>query len=158
MNTLLSQYQKLAAASLDEATALPFAVYHDEEVSKLEAGKIFSKDWIFACAEQAIANPGDYFAFDLGGEAITILRGPDGELRAMSNNCRHQGTLLLDDGFGHAGKRVTCPYHAWTYDDKGDLKAVPFPGKVNVDKKEHCLPQFQLEIWSGLIFINLDKE
>ena len=158
MNTLLSQYQKLAAASLGEATALPFAVYHDEEVAKLEREKIFSKDWVFACAEQAIANPGDYFAFDLAGEAITILRGQDGELRAMSNNCRHRGTLLLDDGFGHAGKRITCPYHSWTYDDKGDLKAVPFPGKVNVDKKEHCLPQFQLEIWSGLLFINLDKE
>ena len=109
LNKLLSQYQQLTAASLDEATALPFEVYYDEEVFKLEADRIFSKEWVFACAEQAIANPGDYFAFNLGGEAIAILRGQDGEFRAMSNNCRHRGTLLLDDGFGHVGKKNCLP-------------------------------------------------
>ena len=158
MNKLLSQYQELAAASLHEATALPFEVYHNDAVSKLEAEMIFSKEWVFACAEQAIEKPGDYFSFTLAGEAIAIVRGQDGELRAMSNNCRHRGTLLLDEGFGHVGKRITCPYHAWTYDDKGELKAVPYPGKVNVDKEKHCLPQFQLEVWSGLLLSTLTQK
>jgi len=158
MKELLSQYQQLAAASMDEATALPFATYCNDDIFKLEADKIFSKEWVFACAEQAIADPGDYFSFNLAGEAIAIVRGQDGELRAMSNNCRHRGTPLLDEGFGHVGRNIICPYHAWTYDDKGALKGAPHTGSIRIDKEKHCLPQFQLQIWSGLLFINLDDK
>ena len=55
-------------------------------------------------------------------------------------------------------KKIVCPYHAWTYDDKGTLKEVPFPGNVRGDKEKHCLSKFQLAAWSGLLFINLDNE
>jgi len=157
MSNLFNRYQELSSAPLEHATSLPFEVYHDKEVFKLEADKVFHKEWVFVCAEQAIAKPGSYFAFDLAGEAVTIIRGQDSELRAMSNNCRHRGTPLLDEGFGEIEKNITCPYHAWTYDDKGTLKGVPLPGNIKVDKTIHCLPQFQLSAWSGLLFINLDK-
>mgnify|MGYP000176134060 CR=1 FL=1 len=157
MNDLLSLYKEMASASLDEAKSLPFEVYTNEEVFNLEAEKVFHKEWVFVCAEQAIAKPSDYFAFNLAGESVAILRGQDGNLRAMSNNCRHRGTPLLDEGFGETGKRIICPYHAWNYDDKGALKGAPFTGKVTIEKEKHCLPTFQLEVWSGLLFINLDK-
>ncbi len=158
MNKLLSLYQQQAAAPLAQAKALPFGVYHDEAVFQLEADKVFRRDWIFVCAEQALSQVGDYFAFELAGEAVVLIRGKDGQLRGMSNNCRHRGTPLLDDGFGRMGQNISCPYHAWSYDDKGTLLGVPMPGKVNIDKAQHCLPQFRLEVWLGLVFINLDSE
>ena len=158
MNNLLSRYQQDAQASLEQAKSLPFEVYHDEDIYKLEADKIFHKNWIFVCAEQAIKNKGDYFALNLAGESIVIIRGQDEGLRALSNNCRHRGTPLLDDGFGHIGKNIICPYHAWTYDDKGAFKGAPMTGKVTIEKEKHCLPQFLLESWRGLLFINLDKQ
>lgn len=158
MDDLFVEYQQTASATLAQAKALPFGVYHDEAVFKLEADKVFHQDWVFVCAEQAITKPGDYYAFELAGEMIAVICGQDGQLRAMSNNCRHRGTPLLDDGFGHVGKHISCPYHAWTYDDKGELKGVPMPGNVKVDKKQHCLPRFQLDSWLGLLFINLDNQ
>lgn len=158
MKDLLSRYRQKAQASMFEAEALPFAVYHDKGVSELEADKVFRCDWNFVCAEQALAEAGSYYAFELAGEAIVIIRGQDDNLRAMSNNCRHRGTLLLDEGFGVAGKSISCPYHAWTYDDKGSFKGAPMPGKVTIDKQAHCLVQFRLETWHGLLFVNLDEQ
>ncbi|SFC58466.1 aromatic ring-hydroxylating oxygenase subunit alpha [Pseudoalteromonas denitrificans] len=157
MNHLLSQYKEIASASLDSAKSLPFGAYINESVFNLEVEKIFHKEWIFVCAEQAMKNSGDYFAFDLAGESVVIIKGKDGALQAMSNNCRHRGTPLLDTGFGHIANNIVCPYHAWTYDDKGEFKGAPFPGKVKIKKEQHCLPQFKLETWFGLLFINLDK-
>ena len=158
MEELLRRYRQEAQAGLFEAKALPFEVYHDREIAKLEAEKVFRSDWNFVCAEQALADVGSYYAFELAGEAIVVIRGQDNELRAMSNNCRHRGTPLLDDGFGEVGSSISCPYHAWTYDDRGNFKGAPMPGKVTLDKQAHCLPQFRLESWCGLLFVNLDNQ
>ncbi|MCO7224942.1 aromatic ring-hydroxylating dioxygenase subunit alpha [Pleionea sp. CnH1-48] len=158
MKALFQSYQSLAEASIAQAKALPFAVYHDKSVYEEETKQVFRSEWVFACAEQQLSKPGDYFAFDMAGELIAIIRGKDGTLRALSNVCRHRGTPLLDDGFGNIERNIVCPYHAWTYDDQGKLKGVPFPGDVVVDKEEHCLPGFQLESWMGLLFVNLSDK
>ncbi|WDE10276.1 aromatic ring-hydroxylating oxygenase subunit alpha [Thalassomonas haliotis] len=158
MEDLLGRYRQEAQASLFEAKALPFEVYHNRDIAELEAERIFRSDWNFVCAGQALADVGSYYAFELAGEAIVIIRGQDNQLRAMSNNCRHRGTPLLDEGFGEVGKSISCPYHAWTYDDKGTFKGAPTSGKVTLDTAAHCLPQFRLETWYGLLFINLDSQ
>ncbi|MFT4929264.1 MAG: nitrite reductase/ring-hydroxylating ferredoxin subunit [Phenylobacterium sp.] len=124
MTKLLNDYQQQAMASLQQASALPFAVYHDPAVYQLEADKIFRHDWVFVCAEQAMAKPGDYYAFSLAGEAIVLIRAQDGQLRALSNNCRHRGTPLLDEGFGQVDKHISCPYHAWAYDHTGAMEII----------------------------------
>ncbi len=122
----------------------------------MEKEKIFQSDWVFACAENELSHSGDYFAYFLADEPIVILRGKDGQLRALSNVCRHRGTLLLDSGIGNTNK-IVCPYHAWTYDHGGELLGAPYTQKNEIDKKDHCLPQFHLEVWNGLVFISLDK-
>ncbi|MEM7292467.1 MAG: Rieske 2Fe-2S domain-containing protein, partial [Pseudomonadota bacterium] len=101
MNNLLDNYQTLATASLTDAHSLPFGVYHDETVYRQEIDSIFRSDWVFVCFEQELPEAGDFFAFSLGGESLAVVRGADGGLRALSNNCRHRGTPLLDDGFGN---------------------------------------------------------
>jgi len=155
MRSLLQSYQQFSEAPLPEAQSLPFAVYHDKTVYETEAQQVFREDWVFACAEQQLPNAGDYFAFDLVGEAVVIIRGADGQCRALSNICRHRGTPLLDEGFGNVERHIICPYHAWSYKDTGELKAVPYPGEIKVDKQAHCLPRFHLQTWMGLLFINL---
>ena len=44
-------------------------------------------------------------------------------MRAFHNVCRHRAARLLDGPKGHCGKRITCPYHAWTYGLDGRLVA-----------------------------------
>jgi len=154
----MSVYKQAAAEPIDKARCLPFAAYRDSEVFAEEAESFFRNDWVFACAEAKLATPGDYFALEIVGEQVVVIRGKDNGLRALSNNCRHRGTPLLDLGFGNAGKNIVCPYHAWTFDDTGAFRGAPFAGEVVIEKQEHCLPQFAVAVWKGLVFVNLADE
>ena len=153
--TLLAELKDVAAAPHGQARSLPFAAYRDEALFDAELTRVFHDDWVFACAARELVEPGDYYAFRLGAEPVVILHGQDGELRALSNVCRHRGTQLLDDGFGHIEKLIVCPYHAWAYDDAGDLRATPFAKEISVDRDSHCLPRFAVHEWLGLLFVNL---
>lgn len=154
---LIRSYEQTAQAPIEEAHSLPFGAYSNPEVHHLEMEHIFRNEWVFIVSEQELHQAGDYFAFTLADEPIAIIRGKDGEMRALSNLCRHRGTPLLDEGFGNVEKSIICPYHAWAYSDDGSLKAAPLPGDVKIDKEEHCLPRFHLESWHGLLYIHLGE-
>ncbi|GAA5314814.1 MAG: aromatic ring-hydroxylating dioxygenase subunit alpha [Candidatus Pelagadaptatus aseana] len=148
-------YGDAAVATLADAECLPFSLYRDRAVYELEKQKIFYADWVFACAAKQVSERGDYFAFTLADEPIVIIRGQDDQLRVMSNVCRHRGALLNVEGFGKARKMI-CPYHAWTYNDDGQLLAAPLAADHEVDQSRHCLPQFAVEVWQGLVFVSLN--
>ncbi len=159
MNQILLQaYKDGAGASLSGAESLPLAVYSDRDVFNQEALSVFMNDWIFICAEAKLSQAGNYFAITIAGEPVAVVRGRDGQLRALSNVCRHRGTPLLDEGFGSLSKHIVCPYHAWTFDDTGEFLGAPLTGAIKPDKEKHCLPVFSVECWNGLVFINLSQE
>ena len=158
MNTpLMNTYKQFAEQTLEQARCLPFAVYHDPDVYEAEVSRIFHNDWIFFCPEELLADAGQYFAMEIAGEPVVVIRGRDGELRALSNSCRHRGTPLLDNGSGSISKNIVCPYHAWNFDDKGEFKGAPMTGEIRVEADKHCLPQYGLATWNGLIFVNLSE-
>ena len=152
----LQQFADAAMAELEEARSLPFSCYTDPTMLRAETEKIFGHDWVFVCMAGELAEPGAYYAMQLAGEPLLILRTDEGHLQAFSNVCRHRGTLLLDDGFGKVDKYITCPYHAWAYDHSGALQAIPFNEQIPVARDEHHLTRFQLAEWNGLVFVNLD--
>ncbi len=153
---IFEQYCNLGEKKLGEATALPFEVYHSKEVFERELKSIFLNDWIFACHENELQSEGDFKCLEIGGESIVICRNKRGDISAFSNHCRHKGTKILNNGLGST-KNLVCPYHAWTYDLRGDLKGVPFSGKVSIEKKDHCLKKFAIEIWQGFVFLHLGE-
>ncbi|MET9868678.1 alkaline phosphatase D family protein, partial [Streptomyces sp. NPDC006386] len=59
-------------------------------------------------------------------------------------------------------KRLTCPYHTWTYrlngEYAGQLAGAPLMGKVDFDRAACRLPRYRLEVWNGLIMICADPE
>ena len=59
-------------------------------------------------------------AADVGDDQAIVIRGRDGELRAFHNVCRHRGRRILEEPCGTA-VRLQCPYHAWVYDQAGEL-------------------------------------
>ncbi|CAA0113287.1 Carnitine monooxygenase oxygenase subunit [BD1-7 clade bacterium] len=166
MIDLLQQYLNQAKQPIESANSLPFAAYTNADVYEKEVEQIFHNSWVFICAQQELPNSGDYYCLKVAGESIMILHGQDGTYRALSNNCRHRGTPLLQDGFGNlkdasdakAGNKIVCPYHAWTFSDAGELKGVPMQGPTKVDKPLHCLPRFALDSWNGLLFVHLGDE
>lgn len=151
----LERLREEAAKPLEEARSLSFSAYTDEAVYAAEVEKIFHDEWVFVCQVPEVSEPGDYFAITLAGEPIFVLRGSDGELRAFSNLCRHRGTPLLDEGFGRVDKLITCPYHAWSFDLQGALKAIPYNKLIAVDRAEHNLIPFHCDVWHGLVFVHL---
>ncbi|MEM7250044.1 MAG: aromatic ring-hydroxylating dioxygenase subunit alpha [Pseudomonadota bacterium] len=138
-----------------QALTLPFAAYRDRSVFREEMRTVFLTDWLFVCAEQEIPDAGDYYALRVGPEPVVIIRGRDGVARAFANVCRHRGTQLLDDGFGRIDRRMVCPYHAWAYDDLGELQAVPFSKDSHVEREAHALVRFEVSTWRGLLFVSL---
>lgn len=150
------RFCSIISASVEQRRSLPGQAYTSESIYAREIKQIFRQDWVFACPEVLLGRAGDYYAFAIAGEPVVVIRGADGELRAMSNICRHRGTAILDPGTGNS-RRLICPYHAWTYDDAGRLVGVPFTGSANIDKENICLPRFNVETWHGLVFVTLDK-
>ena len=71
-----------------------------------------------------LPDPGSVLTRDTLGVPVVLTRGHDGEVRAFANVCAHRGAQVVADG-RHRSRRLTCPYHAWTYDLGGSLVGVP---------------------------------
>ncbi|MDH3743251.1 MAG: Rieske 2Fe-2S domain-containing protein, partial [Hyphomicrobiales bacterium] len=124
---------------------------------ELERQRIFASDWVCPGLAADIPDPGDYLTYSVADQPVFCVRGKDGEIRTLSNVCRHRMMLLLEDR-GRT-KRVVCPYHAWTYDLDGALIGAGHMDKSDgFDKKDHCLPEIRTEIWNGWIYITLNPD
>ena len=134
--------------------ALPFAAYRDPEIHARELEAMFRGDWVAVCSAASLAAPGAFYALEIGGEPVAVVRDAEGRLRALSNACRHRGTQLLDDGMGEISS-IVCPYHAWAYGLDGAFRGAPMTGEVEIDREHHALPEFALEVWAGVIFVNV---
>ena len=131
---------------------LPASLYISQELLEQEVHNLFYGHWICAGHVSEISAAGDYFTFDLVDKPLLIVRDIDDNVRAYSNVCRHRGTLLAA-GAGNSSV-FTCPYHAWTYDLDGRLRAAPH---MDMDKVTGiCLPEYPVETWQGFIFVSVN--
>jgi choline monooxygenase len=140
---------------LDHASTLPAHFYTDAGVLADENRTIFAKTWQLAGRAEQVAEPGQYFTTTVANEPLLVVRGSDGVLRAMSNVCRHRAGPIAKG----EGKRpvLQCGYHGWTYSLDGTLLKTPeFEGVAEFDRASCRLPQFRVEIWLDLVFVNLD--
>ena len=160
-NLNLSQLLDVFAQYLEQddlnCLSLPPSAYLSEELHALELAEIFKHEWLCVGRQEYIPEPGDYYSFDLLGDSLLIIRGDDGEVRALSNICRHR-YMPLTDGKGNT-RRIVCPYHAWTYSTEGQLVGAPYmSGSKRFDMASCKLPAYRLETWAGFMFVNFDDE
>lgn len=106
-----------------------------------------------------LADPGDFLTQEVLGRPVLLVRGEDGAVRAFYNVCRHRGARLVGDDSGCA-KRFSCPYHAWTWSNVGDLIAVPhektgFPG---LNRGEFGLKSIACEEFAGWIWLSFAQD
>jgi phenylpropionate dioxygenase-like ring-hydroxylating dioxygenase large terminal subunit len=97
--------------------------FTDKERFELEKRRLFLERPQLIALSADLPDPGDFYATDIAGRPILIVRGKDGQARAFLNACRHRGVKLAE-GCGH-GAGFTCPYHGWTYNTEGALISVP---------------------------------
>jgi len=138
------------------ARTLPSAYYFDPNVLDDENRNVFGRSWQLAGRADQVREPGQFFTTTIANEPLLIVRGADGELRALSNVCRHRAGPVAKG----EGKRpvLQCGYHGWTYGLDGRLLQTPeMAGIECFDRADFSLPQFRVEIWNELVFVNLDR-
>lgn len=131
--------------------------YTDPQVFKLEMGGLLAQTWQFGCHASQLANVGDFACFEIAGESLFAIRGHDQKIRVFYNVCQHRAHQLVS-GTGTT-RVVVCPYHAWTYELTGQLRAGPNIKVVEgFDKSSVCLSEVQAEELVGFVFVNLDPD
>jgi phenylpropionate dioxygenase-like ring-hydroxylating dioxygenase large terminal subunit len=145
------------AVPFDKARAMPKSVYTSREFAAQELTHIFARDWLCAGRTDALPNPGDYLTMTISGEPIIVLRDREGQLRAMSNVCRHRMSTLLE-GRGNT-RSIICPYHAWTYNLDGTLRGAPaMTLNESFCRSDIALPTVRCEEWLGWIMVTLNPD
>jgi phenylpropionate dioxygenase-like ring-hydroxylating dioxygenase large terminal subunit/DNA-binding transcriptional regulator YbjK len=132
--------------------------YIDPAFLAREAAQLFPRSWQLVCHESELPGAGDFATFDLLRDGAFVVRGDDGQLRAFLNVCRHRAARLVDGApasrTGSCGHAVTCPYHGWSYDFAGRLKAVPAERSfAQIDWASHGLLPIELALFHGLVFV-----
>ncbi len=138
-------------ASHQPGQTLEQAFYADRGLFARDMDLLLGR-WFCAGHASDIPQSGDYLLAELGLESAIVVRGTDGEVRALANVCRHRGSRICSKPHGHAAV-LTCPYHAWTYHLDGRLRhAREMP--AGFDPAAHGLLALPLRLVGGLIFIS----
>lgn len=136
----------------DAPMKLPASVYTDPERFEVERRKVFTEQPLLVGFSGDLPEPGDRMLFDAAGPPVVIVRGGDGAVRAFQNLCAHRGARLVESC--ERSRRLTCPFHAWSYDLEGRLAAFPeadaFEGLDRDSVRLVALPAAE---WNGMIFV-----
>ena len=140
-----------------QSFTLPARFYLDDDIYRHEMEKIFKRSWWYAGHASQIPKVGDYLTTSIDEQSIFIVRDREQNLRAFYNVCQHRGHELVD-GSGHANV-IVCPYHAWSYDLDGSLIGARNTAKMaGFNKCDFSLKAVQVEIFCGMVFVNLDPQ
>src|SRR5207249_235536 len=132
------------------------ALYTDPAIFELELERIFARAWLVLGHESQVRALGDYYTTRMGREPVLVVRQDDGRVAVLVNRCAHRGSMVCAEGRGNV-ERFVCPYHGWSYDRAGALKAVPFasgyPQGATAELRLKAVPR--VAVYRGFIFGSL---
>ena len=134
-------------------------VFTESEYLEREHARVFGKCWIYAGHESEIPRAGDFRSRRVAGRSLILVRGDDGKARVFLNTCTHRGSLVCRQPHGNA-RSFQCPYHAWTFNSRGDLIGVPGDSAYSAtfDRAEFALGRpARMDTYRGFIFISFDR-
>jgi len=136
----------------------PASFYTDETRYQLEKERLLKRAPIPLTLSAMLPEPNMAYAHNGFGVPIILTRDRDGEVHAFLNACTHRGSKLMNDGEDSKKcGRITCPFHAWSFDLQGKLLGLPraevFP---TLEKSEMGLRRLHNKEAGGIIWVGLD--
>ena len=137
---------------------IPAGRYTDQRFFDLEEAHIWRKSWLLAAHVDELPEPGCFLLWDNAGQPVLLVHAADGSINAFYNTCSHRGAPVVTERSGRK-KRFACPYHGWSYSDKGELLAVRDPEDFrDLDMSTRGLTPVRCERFGNLVFVNLDPD
>lgn len=142
-----------------EDGGLPIGVLNDPDFYELEKSRVFADTWVYLGHKSEIPEPGDYVRRYIAEDPFILARDEDGDLQVIFDACDHRGTKLCRSESGNTS-HFKCPYHGWTYNNKGELSGIPFKEQAypDVDAGDISLPKPRFDSYNGLIFATITDE
>lgn len=167
---LLNAIQESADRPLEQSLTLPAGAYSSEAFYRWEEKNLLRAGWLSVAHVSQVEKVGDFITMELLGEPLVIVRDKDEKIRVLSRSCPHRGMDIMPPGFGHGPaverdgapgcghtRLFLCPYHSWTFELDGGLKACPeMQAAEGFHRSEWGLREFRSEVWNGFVFVNLD--
>ncbi len=132
----------------------PIRRYASVEQFDRERATIFTRVPTVAAQSSEIEGPRSFITKNVMGLPVLLARDDEGVARAFLNVCRHRGAKLERAASGC--KRVfTCPYHAWSWTNTGELRSVPHEaqGFPHLPRAERGLRRLPVAEAHGFIWI-----
>jgi p-cumate 2,3-dioxygenase alpha subunit len=132
--------------------------FTDPECLAQERRRIFEKCWIYVGHESEVSHAGDYQSRYVAGRPVVLVRGDDGVIRVLLNTCTHRGAMVCRQKSGNA-RTFQCPYHAWTFNSRGELVGVPGEDSYSAafSREDLALASpAQVDSYRGFIFACFD--
>ena len=110
------------------------------------------------------------FHIQYGNENVIICRAPDGKINALLNVCPHRGMLIerrpqgsfLEGQASGNPKRITCMFHAWQFDMRGNCVYVAREKEGYQDrfcKDDAGLRRLRCEVnFGGFVWVNMNDQ
>ncbi|MFT4054335.1 MAG: aromatic ring-hydroxylating dioxygenase subunit alpha [Novosphingobium sp.] len=128
------------------------SIYTDPGYAQRERKAMFLDMPVVACLSRDLDGPGAKMTFDVLGPPILLVRNKQGQVNAFLNMCTHRAARLVTEC--DARSRMTCPFHAWTFDLDGKL--IGQPGKegfAGIEREELGLVRVPCAEKYGLVFV-----
>ena len=145
-------------------------IYSDPDIFEEELDNIFKKVWIPVCHESELPEPYDFRTVSIAREPIVVVRGPDNEVRAFLNVCPHRGMMIerrpsgsfLEGQPSGNPKHMTCMFHAWQFDMKGNCVYISREKEGYQDrvrKEDQGLRRLRCEVkFGGFVWVTLNDQ
>ena len=149
---LLDYIDSRSTAMAPDLYRQPVHEYIKADVAATEQRRLFRALPMCVGLSDLLAQAGSYQTHDVSGLPILLTRNDQGKVQAFLNVCRHRGARVAEAcGKAHA---LVCPYHAWSYDLDGRLKARPADSAFDgAPHSSHGLTPLAAEERDGMIWV-----
>jgi phenylpropionate dioxygenase-like ring-hydroxylating dioxygenase large terminal subunit len=145
---------------------VPYRVDTDADIYAVEQQRIFRGPvWNFVGLKSEVPETGDYVTRYVGDSPVVMVRDGDGDVNVLGNQCCHRGNLVCLKNRGNE-PHLTCVYHNWLYDLKGNLTSIAFRRGIggrggmpdDFELEGRSMPKLLVESYHDLVFATYSNE